>query len=109
MATGGLAIVLGLGRRFVPTSVFVRGTVVDAAQDGHTLALSPGESGNRSPSHWNSRDWIWQSGIRKTRNAQRLFLLPGGEGQDEGERRTILPHVFHWNIGEALFSLTRGT
>ena len=24
--------------------------------------------------------------IRKTRGAQRLFLLPGGEGQDEGER-----------------------
>ena len=35
--------------------------------------------------------WICGAVIRKTRDGQRLFLLPGGEGQDEGERHTNLP------------------
>jgi hypothetical protein len=33
----------------------------------------------------NSRDWIGRTPIRKTSSVRGLFLLPGGEGQDEGE------------------------
>ena len=42
--------------------------------------LLPKEKENRYPSHRNSRGWICRTGIRKTRDKQRLFLLPGGEG-----------------------------
>src|SRR6185369_8583374 len=49
--------------------------------------------GNRSPSHRNSRDWIcWRHS--QTSDAQPLFLLPGGEGQDEGERHIHLHSAF---------------
>jgi len=37
----------------------------------------------------NSRDWFCRTFIRKTRNVRLLFLLPGGEGQDEGGQNTI--------------------
>jgi hypothetical protein len=33
----------------------------------------------------NSRDWICRTPIRETSSVRWLFLLPRGEGQDEGE------------------------
>jgi hypothetical protein len=38
----------------------------------------------------NSQDWICRTLIRKIRNVRLLFLLPGGEGQDEGDRKIII-------------------
>jgi hypothetical protein len=45
-----------------------------------TPALSSQERENRSPLDWNIQRCICQTIIRKTRTAQMLFLLPGGEG-----------------------------
>jgi hypothetical protein len=33
----------------------------------------------------NSRDWIGRTPNRETSSVRLPFLLPGGEGQDEGE------------------------
>jgi len=40
-----------------------------------------------------ARDWICRTIIRNTRTVRPLFLLPGGEGQDEGDPRRILSHA----------------
>jgi hypothetical protein len=37
----------------------------------------------------NPHDWICRTTFRKTKSAQSLFLLPGGEGQDEGGQNII--------------------
>ena len=44
---------------------------------------------NLSPFFENSRDWICRTFIGRTTNMRWLFLLPGGEGQDEGGQNTF--------------------
>src|SRR5204863_240815 len=44
------------------------------------------ERENHLPPHTKTCDWICRTITRKTRAVRTLFLLPGGEGQDEGER-----------------------
>jgi hypothetical protein len=66
------------------TAAFIR--VQTVCHDLPHPGLLPKEKENRSPSHAKTCDWICRTGIRKTKDGQWLFLLPGGEGQDEGER-----------------------
>src|SRR5580658_455076 len=55
------------------------------------------------------RDWICRTCIRKTRDQRLLFLLPGGEGQDEGEPKNTLPISFAFPASPAkLFPLPLG-
>jgi hypothetical protein len=55
-----------------------------------TPALSSRRGGSIRRISENSRDWICQTTFRKTKNAPPSFLLPGGEGQDEGGCKTII-------------------
>ena len=51
-----------------------------------------------SQSFENSRDWICRTLIRKTRSVRLLFLLPGGEGQDEGELQKLTFRFSHRSL-----------
>ncbi len=50
----------------------------------------PQERENRLPSQTNCRGWVGRTDSRNTKRVQCLFPLPGGEGQGEGERHTVL-------------------
>jgi hypothetical protein len=64
--------------------------------DGRWIVLCPpspkpspqGEGFHVPRASKNSRDWICRTANGKNRNAQLQFLLPGGEGRDEGGRKT---------------------
>ena len=67
--------------------------------------LPRGEGESFPPLFEMSRGWIDWTGIRKTRDGQLLFLLPAGEGQDEGERQNPLDPVSRVGFAEEEVSL----
>jgi hypothetical protein len=56
-----------------------------------TPALSRWERGNRSPLVRKSKAASWPTANGFSGSGQRLFLLPAGEGQDEGENTAVIP------------------
>ena len=61
-----------------------------------TPALSLGERGNGPPSLGHTRDGISQARVRNTNTWRRLFPLPGGEGQGEGEQSVAFPRSYQY-------------
>src|SRR3989442_11246510 len=71
------------GRSSCATSA--HGTLGNAGISFPTPALSLGERENRSPSSSPIRAWYWQSAAGTAHEVRRLFPLPEGERQSEGE------------------------